>query len=156
MVDSRLSDQDNTIRRRRECEQCGFRFSTREETELLNVMIIKRDGRQEAYSREKIEMGLTRALEKRPITKQEFRALVASIERDVSVENRPEIKSSHIGEIVMRHLRKLDKVAYIRFASVYRDFTRVDTFYDELNKLVGTKRKKKTASRRTTRAPKKK
>lgn len=152
VVDSRLSDQDNTIRRRRECEKCEFRFSTREETELLNVTVIKRNGRQEAYSREKMELGLARALEKRPITKQEFRALVTAIEQSISVLNKPEIKSSDIGELAMRHLKKLDKVAYIRFASVYRDFTHVRTFYDELSKLVAPHRKKGAPKRR----PKKK
>jgi transcriptional repressor NrdR len=142
VLDSRLSDQDNTVRRRRECEECGFRFSTREETEILNLTIIKRDGRHEAYSREKLESGLTRALEKRPITTQEFRVLIAGIERDIYVLNRSEIKASQLGDIVMRHLKKLDKVAYIRFASVYQEFGDVQTFYEELNKLVGNRKKK--------------
>lgn len=146
MLDSRLSDQDNTIRRRRECEKCHFRFSTREETEILNVSVIKRDGRHEAYSREKIEAGLAHSLEKRPIAKQEFRALIAEIEQDISALNKPEIKTSKIGEIVIRHLKKLDKVAYIRFASVYRDFTDVASFYDELSTLIG-KRKPRKKSR---------
>lgn len=146
VLDSRLSEQDNTIRRRRECFKCSFRFSTREETEILNVSVVKRDGSHEAYVRSKIESGLVRALEKRPISTQEFRTLIGAIERDISVLNRPEIKTSQIGEIVMRHLKKLDKVAYIRFASVYRDFTDVDTFYEELNKLVGHKEKRRGAS----------
>lgn len=141
VLDSRLSEQDNTVRRRRECEKCLFRFSTREETEILNLSVIKRDGSNEAYSREKISNGLVRALEKRPVTNQEFRVLISGIERDIYGLNRSEIKASQIGDIAMRHLKKLDKVAYIRFASVYREFKDVHTFYEELNKLVGAKRK---------------
>jgi len=140
VLDSRLSEQDNTVRRRRQCEKCSFRFSTREETEILNVSVIKRDGSHEAYAREKIEAGLARAFEKRPITKQEFRSLIANIERDIYLTGKLEIKTAQIGEIVMRHLRKTDKVAYIRFASVYRDFTDVDTFYQEVNKLRAKRR----------------
>ncbi len=140
VLDSRLSEQENTIRRRRECEHCQFRFSTREETEILNITVIKRDGGHEAYSREKVIAGLSRAFEKRPITKEEFRALVATIERDIYVVGKGEIKASHIGDIVMKHLKKIDKVAYIRFASVYRDFTDVDTFYDEIEKLRGRRK----------------
>jgi len=143
VLDSRLSEQDNTVRRRRECEQCGFRFSTREETEILNLSVIKRDGRVEAYSREKLAAGLARALEKRPVASQEFRTLVAAIERDIYVLNRSEIKASQIGDIAMRRLKRLDKVAYIRFASVYREFRDVHTFYDEINKLVGKSHKTK-------------
>jgi len=143
VLDSRLSEQDNTIRRRRECEKCAFRFSTREETEILNLTVIKRDGRHEAYSREKLEAGLTRSLEKRPIANQEFRVLVSGIERDIYGLNKSEIKASQIGELSMRRLKRLDKIAYIRFASVYREFKDVHTFYEELNKLVGKKRKKK-------------
>ncbi|MAG28748.1 transcriptional regulator NrdR [bacterium] len=142
VLDSRLSEHDNTVRRRRECGNCDFRFSTREETEILNLSIVKRDGSNEAYSREKLASGLTRALEKRPITTQEFRTLVAGIERDIYVLNKSEIKASQIGDIVMQHLKKLDKVAYIRFASVYREFKDVHTFYEEINKLVGKKSKK--------------
>ena len=141
VLDSRLSEQENTIRRRRLCERCNFRFSTREETEILDLSVIKRDGRHEAYSREKIEAGLARALEKRPISKQEFRALVASIERDISVLNRPEVKTAAIGEIIMRRLKELDEVAYIRFASVYRAFTDVGNFREEIKRLAAPRRR---------------
>lgn len=156
VLDSRLSENDNTVRRRRECGQCNFRFSTREETEILNLSVIKRDGTVEAYSREKLSAGLSRSLEKRPVTTQEFRTLVAGIERDIYVLNRSEIKASQIGEIAMRHLKKLDKVAYIRFASVYREFRDVHTFYDEINKLVGNKKpaakKKRSHAKRKTKS----
>jgi transcriptional repressor NrdR len=149
VLDSRLTELDNTVRRRRECEQCGFRFSTREETEILNLSVIKRDGGHEAYSREKLSAGLLRALEKRPVTTQEFQTVIAGVERDIYVVNKSEIKASQIGDIVMRHLKKLDKVAYIRFASVYREFKDVHTFYEELNKLVGTKKTKKDKKSKT-------
>ncbi len=147
VLDSRISEQDNTIRRRRECEKCGFRFSTREEAEILNLTVIKRDGRRESYSREKLSSGLSKALEKRPITNYEFRVLISGIEKDIYVLNRSEIKCSQIGDIAMRHLKKLDKVAYIRFASVYREFKDVHTFYEELNKLVGKKKTSLDSSR---------
>jgi transcriptional repressor NrdR len=146
VLDSRVQETDNSVRRRRECETCGFRFSTREETEVLNLTVIKRDASTQSYSREKVSAGLTRALEKRPITSQEFYGLLAAIERDICVSKKSEIKASAIGDIAMRHLKKLDKVAYIRFASVYRDFTDVDTFYDEVNKLVGKRRSPKKRS----------
>ena len=136
VLDSRLAEHDNTVRRRRVCEHCQFRFSTREETEILNLTVIKRDGRREAYVREKIEAGLARALEKRPISTQEFRALLSAIERDIYIRKKDEIKTSDIGEIVMRHLQKLDQVAYIRFASVYRSFTDVAHFRAEIRKLA--------------------
>ena len=141
VLDSRLSESGNAVRRRRTCLKCGFRFSTQEETEILDLSVIKRDGRHESYARAKLEGGLVRALEKRPVTKQEFRGLIADIERDIYVLNRPEIKTSEIGEIVMRHLQKLDKVAYIRFASVYRAFDDVAKFREEISRLVKGKRR---------------
>ena len=144
VLDSRASESENTVRRRRQCEKCSFRFSTREETEILNLSVIKRDARHEAYSREKIKSGLVRALEKRPVSKQEFAALVSGIERDIYVLNSPEIKTSQIGEIIMKHLKKLDKVAYIRFASVYRAFTDVDSFHEEIKMLKPKPRKSKS------------
>lgn len=143
VLDSRVSESDNTVRRRRQCEKCGFRFSTREETEILNLTVIKRDGRREAYSREKIENGLNKALEKRAVTGQEIRSLLAAIERDIYVLNKPEIKTSQIGEIAMKHLRRLDAVAYIRFASVYRDFSDAESFRREIKLLAGKGKKKK-------------
>lgn len=149
--DSRLSENDNTVRRRRGCEKCGFRFSTLEEMEILDLSVIKRDGRHEAYSREKVAAGVTRALEKRPISKQELHSLLAAIERDIYVLNRAEIKTSQIGEIIMRHLQKLDKVAYIRFASVYRAFTDVAHFRDEISKLSKNKKTKNPPLRRVRR-----
>ena len=139
VVDSRLSPDGTSIRRRRECEQCEYRFSTLEEIELLDIAVVKRDGRREGYNREKVERGLRRALEKRSYTEAEFRTLVQAIERDIQRRKTSELKSSDLGEIVMDQLKTFDKVAYIRFASVYRSFEDVKTFRDELSDLMKKK-----------------
>lgn len=147
VTDSRLSAEGFAIRRRRECVQCGFRFSTYEEPEILNLAVIKRDGRREPYAREKIERGLRAALEKRPITGDDFKKLVSRIERDLQHLQKPEVTSRSIGEIVMKRLKRIDSVAYIRFASVYRSFQDVATFQRELAQLAGrarARRPKKT------------
>jgi transcriptional repressor NrdR len=148
VVDSRLSADGASIRRRRECEKCGFRFSTLEEVELLDLTVVKRDGRRVNYSREKMVRGLEKALEKRPHTEAEFQQLVHRIERDIQKKKRGEITSSDIGEIVMNRLRSFDKVAYIRFASVYRSFEDVETFEDELKKLLGAPQKTRKKSKK--------
>ncbi len=140
VVDSRVASDGFSIRRRRECLKCGFRFSTYEELEILELTIIKRDGRKEAYQREKLERGLKKALEKRPITKDNFKKLVNLIERDLQKLRKSEITSNQIGLFIMKHLKKMDKVAYIRFASVYQSFKDVEEFSEELSKLV-SKRK---------------
>lgn len=148
--DSRLVNEGMAIRRRRECAKCDFRFSTYEEVEILNLTVIKRDGRHEPYSKEKLERGLHKAFEKRPITHDDFKRLVNKIERDIQLAGKEEIKSSEIGEIIMRNLKRKDQVAYIRFASVYRSFKDVQSFQQELKKLLSTKivpdRKKKQRS----------
>lgn len=136
VVDSRLSADGDAIRRRRKCEKCGYRFSTNEEVELLDLTIVKRDGRRESYAREKLELGLKRSLQKRPVTHATFRSLVHAIERDIQRKKADELTSSEVGEIVMDQLRKFDKVAYIRFASVYRQFEDVASFTRELEKLA--------------------
>ena len=135
VIDSRLTEDGGAIRRRRECEKCGERFSTYEEMVLLNIMVVKRDDRKEAYEREKVEQGIKRALEKRPISQEGLRNLINRIERDIQVLRKEEIKSSEIGEIVMKELKTLDEVAYIRFASVYKSFKDVKSFERELKKL---------------------
>ena len=144
VTDSRLAREGFAIRRRRECLKCSYRFSTNEEVEILNLAVVKRDGRSEPYSRAKLEAGLKKALEKRPVTVEEFKQLVSKIEQDIQSKGRQEIKSNMIGEIIMKHLRKLDPVAYIRFASVYRSFKDAHTFQQELNRLLGRKKKKKS------------
>ncbi len=145
VVDSRMSADALTIRRRRECERakCAFRFSTVEEIELLDIAVIKRNGRREPYSRDKIELGLKKSLEKRPYTAVQFHALVHAIERDVQKRRGNEVTAKEIGDMLMARLREFDKVAYIRFASVYYSFDDLQTFEDELKKLAKNSKKKK-------------
>lgn len=136
VVDSRIMSDGLGIRRRRECMECEYRFSTVEEMEILDLTLVKRDGRREPYARAKLEAGLKKALEKRPCDAERLKSLVGSIERDIQKLKKEEITSEEIGEIVMAHLRAFDTVAYIRFASVYRSFADVQTFHDELEKLL--------------------
>ncbi len=142
VVDSRAANDGYSIRRRRECSKCQFRFSTFEEVEILDLLIVKRDKRKEAYNRDKLIKGLNRSLEKRPITEERFKKLVNSIERDLQSLKKNEIISDQIGEIIMKHLKKIDKVAYIRFASVYQSFENIQIFQEELEKLIKKKKKK--------------
>jgi transcriptional repressor NrdR len=139
VVDSRVASDGLSIRRRRQCLKCGFRFSTYEEIEILDLTIVKRDGRKENYNREKLVKGLRRSLEKRPITEEKFKKLINSIERDLQILRKNEITSNQIGQIVMKNLKRVDEVAYIRFASVYESFKDVHTFQRELNKLLKSK-----------------
>lgn len=148
VIDSRLSPDGTSIRRRRECETCEYRFSTLEEIELLDITVVKRDGHRESYSREKMERGLRRALEKRQHIDPEFRALVQSIERDIQRRKSSEITSADVGEIVMDRLKTFDKVAYIRFASVYRSFEDVKTFRDELSDLIRSEKERQSAEKK--------
>ncbi len=142
VVDSRISSDGLNIRRRRECEKCNYRFSTIEEVELLDLTVVKGDGRREGYSRDKVVRGLMKALEKRSFTDAAFKKLVHNIERDIQKKKRGELTSQEIGEVVINRLKGFDKVAYIRFASVYRQFEDVLTFQKELNKLLKKKRPK--------------
>ncbi len=136
MLDSRPVEEGTAIRRRRECDKCSFRFSTYEEMEILDLSVEKRDGKREAYLREKLERGLRRAFEKREHTDDTFKKLITGIEQDIQKKARDStIKSSDIGEILMKRIKKIDKVAYIRFASVYRQFEDVEEFKQELQKL---------------------
>lgn len=124
-----------TTRRRRECEQCGHRFSTHEEAKLLNLIVEKNDGTKEEYDRRKLKQGILQALTKRDYDKDDLNQLIRSIERDVQGVSGNEIKSRKIGEIVMEHLREFDEVAYIRFASIYREFEDVNKFQSEIKSL---------------------
>jgi len=135
VVDTRAAEDGLSVRRRRECEKCHYRFSTIEEMELLDIIVVKGDGHRESYMREKIENGIRRSLTKRPYLQEKFHTLIHDIERDIQKKKKREIGSKEVGEIVMKHLRGFDKVAYIRFASVYRDFKDVNTFERELGKL---------------------
>lgn len=136
VLDSRPIDEGDAIRRRRECEKCEFRFSTYEEIEILDLNIIKKDGRKELFSKEKLERSIRLPLDKRPHKEDILRKLIASIEIEIQQKAiGGEIKSSDIGEIVMKKLKKADKVAYVRFAAVYREFEDVEEFKEELKKL---------------------
>ncbi|HED36694.1 MAG TPA: transcriptional repressor NrdR [Ignavibacteria bacterium] len=140
VVDSRVASDGLSIRRRRECLKCGFRFSTYEEIEILDLTIVKNNGNRESYSRDKMVYGLKKALEKRPITDETFKKLVNGVERSLQMLRKNEVTSNQIGQIVMKHLKKGDQVAYIRFASVYESFKDAQTFRRELNKLLKSKR----------------
>jgi len=141
VVDSRISTDGLCIRRRRKCEKCGFKFSTYEEMQILDLMVVKRDGRREGYSKDKMERGIYRSLEKRSYTKEQFKLLINRIERDIQKKaRRNEITSKDIGEIVMKHLDKFDKIAYIRFASVYRQFKDLNEFMDELKHVLDSRK----------------
>lgn len=135
VVDSRLSSDGLAIRRRRECVKCNYRFSTIEGMELLDIVVVKRDGRRESYSRNKMERGIVRSLVKRPYTQEKLDRMIAAIERDIQRKKKREVTSQDIGEIVMKHLRRFDKVAYIRFASIYRQFQDVKKFQSEIKML---------------------
>ncbi len=142
VVDTRPSEDGLAVRRRRECDRCKFRFSTIEETELLDVIVVKQNGRREVYMREKLEKGIHRSLTKRSFTKENFHKLIHSIERDIQKKKTREIASKELGEFVMKHLRTFDTVAYIRFASVYRAFKDAKTFEKEVRKLTKKKDEK--------------
>jgi transcriptional repressor NrdR len=137
VVDSRPTDDGWAIRRRRECMKCGKRFTTYEKVDNPMVLVVKKDGRREAFDAEKLRRGLIRASEKRPVSAQDIENLVAEVEKQVYNSLDSEITSTQIGEMVMEKLRALDQVAYVRFASVYREFRDINTFRDELNKLLG-------------------
>ena len=143
VVDSRLAQDGMSVRRRRECIKCSYRFSTLEEIELLDIVVVKNDGRRESYSRNKMEQGIIRSLTKRPYTQDKFDRLVHGIERDIQKKKKREITSKDLGEILMKHLRKFDKIAYIRFASIYRAFEDVGKFEREIKSLRTKKRKSK-------------
>ena len=140
VVDSRLASEGNLVRRRRECDKCGYRFSTGEEAILLDIYIVKRDGQREAYTRDKLMRGVKKSLEKRPYTDVAFRQLIHAIERDIQRERAEQLTSETLGALVMRHLKEFDQVAYIRFASVYRQFEDVETFRKELDELHAFKK----------------
>ncbi|MFQ9510967.1 MAG: transcriptional regulator NrdR [Lachnospiraceae bacterium] len=140
VIDSRPSDDNNSIRRRRQCEKCGRRFTTYEKLETFPLMVIKKDNTREPYDRSKIEAGILSACHKRPVSIKQINDLIDEIETTIFTMDTKEIPSSVIGEIVMDKLKDLEGVAYVRFASVYREFTDVDTFAQELKKLLKKKK----------------
>ena len=136
VIDSRPSDDNSTIRRRRQCDSCNKRFTTYEKVETIPLVVIKKDQTRETSDRSKIESGVFRSCHKRPVPVEEINACVEDIENAIFNKGVKEISSSEIGEIVMERLKELDQVAYVRFASVYREFKDVNTFKDELEKLL--------------------
>lgn len=138
VIDSRLSKDANVIRRRRECLLCNRRFTTYEHIEEIPIMIVKKDGRREAFNREKVRSGMQRACEKRNISMDVIEEFIDDLERDLRETGKKEIPSQKIGELVMESLHKLDDVAYVRFASVYREFKDVNDFVSELKTLLST------------------
>ena len=136
VVDSRQNEDGTSIRRRRECEKCGRRFTTYERIELVPLMIIKKDQAREAFDVEKLRSGIVKSCEKRPVSLGEIDALVRDIERKLNNQPDSEITSKMVGELVMDGLKRLDEVAYVRFASVYRQFRDIQSFRDELNRLL--------------------
>ena len=136
VVDSRASAEGSAIRRRRECLSCGKRFTTYEHVEEERLIVIKKDGRREPFDRNKLLGGLLKACEKRPISMDQIENLVDEIERDISRQAEREVPSRQIGERVMQRLHELDPIAYVRFASVYREFKDAEQFMRELNDLL--------------------
>jgi len=136
VIDSRQSEDGLSIRRRRECESCGRRFTTYERVELVPLMVIKKDQTRQPFDANKLRPGIIKACEKRPVSLDQIETLVREIERKVYALGDQEVTSQAIGELVMEGLRELDEVAYVRFASVYRQFRDIQTFMDELSKLL--------------------
>lgn len=136
VIDSRPADDNSSIRRRRQCERCGKRFTTYEKLETMPLMVIKKDNSREAYDRSKIEAGIIHSCHKRPVSSQQIKNIVDEIENQIFNLEEREIPTSTIGEMVMEKLKVLDEVAYVRFASVYREFKDVNTFMEELAKLL--------------------
>jgi transcriptional repressor NrdR len=140
VVDSRLNKENTIIRRRRSCEACGQRFTTYERLEVMMPMLIKKDGRREAYDRYKVVAGLKKACEKRPVSMADIDEFVDSLERELQDMGEREVPTQWIGERMMEGLAKLDEVAYVRFASVYRQFKDINEFMDELKGLLDTRK----------------
>lgn len=137
VIDSRPTEEGHAIRRRRECDGCSKRFTTYEKVEEMIFMVIKKDGSREAFDRSKVMSGIIKACEKRPVPIADIEKIVDDIERGLNNMMEKEVESKLIGEVIMEHLKELDEVAYVRFASVYRQFKDVNTFVAEIEKLLG-------------------
>lgn len=142
VLDSRPSDESRSIRRRRECEDCGYRFTTFERVEQTPLIVVKKDGNREEFNREKLLRGLIRACEKRPVPLEKLENIAEVVERDLRNQGFSEVSSHQIGEKVMEFLVVIDDVAYVRFASVYRQFKDINVFVDELKDLIERENKK--------------
>lgn len=141
VLDSRPVDDSKSIRRRRECESCGFRFTTFEKVEEIPLIVVKKGGTREEFSRDKILRGLIRACEKRPVPLKDLEEITNYVEKELRNKGISEVQSDHIGEMVMDKLADVDEVAYVRFASVYRQFKDINVFIDELKDLINRERK---------------
>ena len=139
VIDSRPSEDGEAIRRHRECKGCGRRFTTYEKVDPLPLMVVKKDQRREAFDSAKIKLGVVKACEKRPVPMAEIDGLVREVERQAYSSYDQEITSTQLGEMVMERLARLDEVAYVRFASVYRQFRDIETFMDELTRLLSSR-----------------
>lgn len=139
VVDSRQTDEGNIVRRRRECPECKKRWTTYEKVEVTPLIVVKKDGNRQTFDPEKIRRGIIKSCEKRPVDIESIDEIVEKIEKTIRNTMKREVSSDEIGELVMEHLKNLDEVSYVRFASVYRRFTDVDSFYKELDKF-GKKR----------------
>ena len=140
VIDSRPADENSSIRRRRECLSCGKRFTTYETVESLPMVVVKKDGSRQSFDRRKVLGGMIRACEKRPVPLADLEKIAEEIEQDLQNSMEREVSTETIGEKVMERLRDVDQVAYVRFASVYRQFKDIDTFMSELNKLLADNR----------------
>lgn len=136
VVDSRSVEEGNSIRRRRECPQCGKRFTTYEKYEEAPLVVSKKDGRRELFDNKKLLSGLLKAFEKRPVSYEKVQEIADSIEREIRMRGESEVDSTVIGEVVMKYLEKTDQIAYVRFASVYRQFADVNNFMQELQRIM--------------------
>lgn len=141
VLDSRPIDDSRSIRRRRECESCQYRFTTFERVEEIPLIVVKKEGIREEFSKEKMIRGLIKACEKRPVSLRQLEEITENVERDIRATGHQEIQSQDIGEVVMKYLAKVDDVAYVRFASVYRQFKDLNVFIDELKELLGKDQK---------------
>jgi transcriptional repressor NrdR len=139
VIDSRPTDENTAIRRRRECSNCTRRFTTYEKVESLPIMVVKKDKTRQIFDRQKLMNGLMRACEKRPVSMEDLEKLVNGIESQVCNSLKREVTSNELGEMVISKLKELDEVAYVRFASVYRQFKDINTFMDELRKIIKDK-----------------
>ncbi|MDD5692108.1 MAG: transcriptional regulator NrdR [Candidatus Omnitrophica bacterium] len=144
VVDSRATAEESAVRRRRECLKCGKRFTTYEYVEEVSLLVIKKDGRREPFDRKKILAGIIRACEKRPVSVEKMEEIVTQVERLIQKKSDREVPSTKIGELVMEKLKSIDDVAYVRFASVYRQFKDVGQFMVELKDILGKDKKRKT------------
>lgn len=136
VLDSRPIDEGKTIRRRRECDECNYRFTTFERVEEIPLIVVKKEGMREEFSREKLKRGLLKACEKRPVSVEQVKKIAFDVERELRNQGNSEVMSNDIGEMIMERLADVDEVAYVRFASVYRQFKDINVFMNELNEMI--------------------